>query len=263
MMGYLLGIGGKMNAGKTTVSSILLDNEQWTRIRFAGPFKSLIEYFLALNGYPEHIRRAIVDGALKNVHLIDIGLSGRKIMQLIGSEFREYINHANLWRDMALYRADTLRKSKNVAIDDLRFTHEIDGILDHGGRIWLVEGIQRPIRGADFNLIEEVKAYDKRIDDHLFISRLEESWIQTVGRSAFIKKIGIDSQDFVLFAKEFILPLRNQSESLSPNISLHASEQSLPDRNGFDYTITNDSDMDNLRRQVTIALASLDLNKTV
>lgn len=110
----LIGIAGRMGAGKTTLAQALCALHGQKKISFATPLKEIAK----LMGWD-----GVKDGP------------GRRLLQKLGAVGREY--RSNLWIDMLDESLDHF--TDDVVIDDVRFENEVDYVLNHGGMILWVE----------------------------------------------------------------------------------------------------------------------------
>lgn len=128
-MHSLVAFTGKAGAGKSTAAAYLVDQFWYKRLRFAGPLKAMI----AALGLTE----AEYDGSLKELPCERLmGVTPRKAMQTIGTEWGRACIHADLWT--RLWQQDAmqvLRAGRKVVCDDCRFPNEAALIKALGGKI--------------------------------------------------------------------------------------------------------------------------------
>lgn len=126
----ILGICGDLRAGKTTAALHLAnDYDGWNRHRFAGPLKKML---MCLGLTIEQ-----VDGNLKEVPDTKVlgGVTPRKAMQLLGTEFGRESIHENIWLDAWI----ATMPDDNVVCDDVRFPNEAEAIRGRGGCLIRIE----------------------------------------------------------------------------------------------------------------------------
>ena len=247
MTGKLVALGGRMHSGKTTASKLFTQSGDWQRIRFAGAFKALAHRFLVLSGYGRELASECVDGSMKNTPLPDIDMSMRRLMQNIGSSFREKLGDPDFWGNIAISRARHLMKSNiNVLIDDMRFRHEDDVVHANGGYTVLIEGNHsQESHRSDINVLDGIYSRAGVMTDDVFRRNIVQAWDETVGQlklhnARHIRDVFIDFVNTVLIPSRGHVPV---SDLMS-----HASEHSLPEV--FDYRIVNNGSIADLKEKV-------------
>lgn len=127
---YLLGITGRARAGKDTAAHYFLKHHGYTRAAFADPLKDMAA---ALTMEP---LQNFHDDVLKEQEVPWLGLTRRRIMQLIGNDAMKPHFGNDLWSRHMQARLDSnLASATGVVISDVRFDHEAQTILDRGGYI--------------------------------------------------------------------------------------------------------------------------------
>ena len=122
-------------SGKTTASEFLEDLTpgEVATLSFASPLKLMLTELLYLwTGSCEETEDMIY-GGLKDTVIDGMGenVTPRKLMQTLGTEWREMIDH-NLWVKMAVLEAERhLLQGHTVVFDDLRFPHELEFFKAH------------------------------------------------------------------------------------------------------------------------------------
>lgn len=139
-MKKLIGIIGKKQSGKDTIADYLVQNHGFIKYSYAFPLKNgAMEIF----GFTKEQ----VYGDLKDVVDSEWGVTPRKVLQIMGTELFQYDlqkyipEFANIGRSIWVKRFSQWYKNNNdkdVIIADVRFKHEVDGILQNGGEIWKV-----------------------------------------------------------------------------------------------------------------------------
>jgi dephospho-CoA kinase len=125
-----------MGSGKSEVAKHLVNNHRFKLIKFAAPLKDMTRVLLHHLGVHHSDVERHVEGDLKEhpVALWDRSITARRIMQTLGTEWRNMIDH-DLWIEIARERIETwLTMGHNVVVDDMRFEHEMRAILEMGGR---------------------------------------------------------------------------------------------------------------------------------
>lgn len=128
----LIGLIGQAGSGKDTVARILRD--QWARqhtagvqLAFADPVRELAVAFLRSFGVRDP-RRLVTDPELKNIVIDSVGLSPRRIMQTLGTDWAHPYAGRDVWiRSMEIRLHDAARAGmRHVVISDVRFELEAD-----------------------------------------------------------------------------------------------------------------------------------------
>lgn len=117
-------------SGKSTLARYFREEQGYVPISFASPIKRMVSTLLEewYGGEPDE--EAIVDrvyGSRKEEPLPGLGdgtVTTRRLLQTLGTEWREMIDR-DLWVKIAIENAKAvLRCGEGVVIDDLRFAHE-------------------------------------------------------------------------------------------------------------------------------------------
>ena len=117
-------------SGKSTLARYFREEQGYVQISFATPIKRMISILLEewYGGIPDE--EAIVDrvyGSRKEEPIPGLGdgtVTTRRLLQTLGTEWREMIDR-DLWVKIAIENAKAvLRCGEGVVIDDLRFAHE-------------------------------------------------------------------------------------------------------------------------------------------
>lgn len=133
-MPTIIGICGYKGAGKSTVAKMLqreLPNSEV--VRFAQPIKDMITALLK-NYYTEDTVKGFVDGEYKEVIIPEIGVSTRKLMQTLGTEWGRDIIDPDIW--VKLLESKLINSNKDyLLVDDLRTPNELDMLRKLGATI--------------------------------------------------------------------------------------------------------------------------------
>lgn len=122
-------------SGKTTASEFLdeLIPGEVAVLSFAYPLKTMLKELLYLWTDSEYEAHDMVYGDLKDTVIDGMGydITPRKLMQTLGTEWREMID-PNLWVKMAVLETERhLLQGHTVVFDDLRFPHELEFFRNH------------------------------------------------------------------------------------------------------------------------------------
>lgn len=138
-------------AGKSTLAGLLQHaSSQWNMeaqmgdmvvlgiSSFARPLKETLMYFLtSICGLSKEAANEHLWGSLKNAQLPGFpeGVTARKMMQQLGTEFRENIGDPQLWRRLMVKKLnvalDWQSHHRVVVIDDWRFIGELDYLKEN------------------------------------------------------------------------------------------------------------------------------------
>lgn len=134
----LIGLTGLAGAGKSEVAGYLAQHHGFRRVAFADPLKSM----LLAAGFS----RAQVYGDLKGALDERFGVTPRRVMQTLGTEWGREMAHPDIWvRLWAEKVADPLAHGVFVVAEDVRFENEAARIRELGGQVWEITrpGIDR------------------------------------------------------------------------------------------------------------------------
>ena len=119
--------------GKTSVADLLIEHQ---RVAFAAPLKCTVSNMLNELGLPG-FNYVYAD---KEAIIPELGVSGRHMMQTLGTEWGRACIHPDFW--VMIARAETQRimaDDRSVVIDDVRFPNEAAMIRDLGGELWRID----------------------------------------------------------------------------------------------------------------------------
>ncbi len=128
----IIALTGYAGSGKSTVAQYLVEKHGYTRIKFAGPLKSMMR---ALG-----LGEREIEGDLKEAPCRLLGgKSPRQAMQLLGTEWGRDLIHPELWVNVAMANAAAvLDQGGRVVFDDTRFPNEVAAVRDMGGKVFRV-----------------------------------------------------------------------------------------------------------------------------
>lgn len=122
----LIGIAGRARSGKDTVANFIIAAIGGYRYSFADPIRAMLAPLgVDMNDPYWRARKEDVIPAL--------GVSPRRMMQTLGTEWGRNLINPDLWLVMAHQRL--LRNGPGMVISDVRFENEAAWIRKHGGRI--------------------------------------------------------------------------------------------------------------------------------
>jgi dephospho-CoA kinase len=122
----LIGIAGRARSGKDTVANFIIAAIGGYRYSFADPIRAMLAPLgVDMNDPYWQARKEDVIPAL--------GVSPRRMMQTLGTEWGRNLINPDLWLVMAHQRL--LRNGPGMVISDVRFENEAAWIRKHGGRI--------------------------------------------------------------------------------------------------------------------------------
>ncbi len=129
----IIGIAGPARSGKDEVTRILWRDHGFWQLRFAGPVKDMLMAGFGLT-------RDEVDGASKDEIHPRLGVSVRRLMQTLGTDWGRKMIGEDLWIKRLDANVQLLRRAghKPIVITDVRYENEADYVRRHGGAIWHV-----------------------------------------------------------------------------------------------------------------------------
>jgi hypothetical protein len=142
----IVGVMGLMGSGKDTLSDVLVNEHNFTKLSFADTVKDVVSCVFGWD-------RELVEGSTKESRdfreVVDLwwskelgipNLTPRMALQLVGTElFRDHFDN-DIWVKNTMRRASL---HQNVVIADVRFRNEAEAIAAVGGKL------VRVIRGAN------------------------------------------------------------------------------------------------------------------
>ncbi|GIV03835.1 MAG: hypothetical protein KatS3mg015_2665 [Fimbriimonadales bacterium] len=122
----LIGIAGRARSGKDTVANFIIAAIGGYRYSFADPIRAmLVPLGVDMNDPYWQARKEDIIPAL--------GVSPRRMMQTLGTEWGRNLINPDLWIVLAHQRL--LQNGPGMVISDVRFENEAAWIRKHGGRI--------------------------------------------------------------------------------------------------------------------------------
>lgn len=110
--------------GKTTVAQYLKDVYAFKHESFAGPLKNMLETLLHEVGILPPQAWDYLRGNAKEAPIRQLGgLTGRRLMQTLGTEWGRYLDE-NFWTGVMDAKLDQHPAGRRIVIDDMRFPNE-------------------------------------------------------------------------------------------------------------------------------------------
>jgi hypothetical protein len=133
----IIGIAGKKGIGKTTVANTLCLNHDFKRLSFADPLKAMLKPLLLASGLSEEGCRLYTESD-KEMVITGIGLSYRRLMQTLGTDWGRDMVSPHLWLHCAEKSIDAA--ATGIVFDDVRYDDEAALIRSKGGIIVHLRG---------------------------------------------------------------------------------------------------------------------------
>ena len=135
----LVAFCGSIGVGKSTLAHDLADSTGGRVLSFADPLRSMVSQIVDL----KYLSSDIVDGVRgkdKEIPWLSGGMTGRKLLQLCGTEFGRDMVDPDIWVKVARRKVEPLvDMGLHVFVDDLRFDNEARMIRSLGGYVVEVE----------------------------------------------------------------------------------------------------------------------------
>lgn len=125
-----------MQSGKSEVANTLQLSRGFKLVKLADPFKAFVRDLLVAGGAPPPAaERMIENGDLKEQPIPALGgVSVRRMMQTLGSDWGRNTIHPDLWVSIAERKIkECFDCGVSVVIDDLRFPNEYEAVIRCGG----------------------------------------------------------------------------------------------------------------------------------
>lgn len=169
MLPKLIGLTGQKGAGKSTVANHLVKNHEHVELAFANPIKKLIINLFNID------KKYVNDPELKETIIPELNVSGRRLMQVIGTElFREKLSSAlpelkldgeSVWIHSVVKNIKVwLDEFPNcsIVVSDVRFDNEYEALKRLGFTIYKIE---RSTENKDAHLSERGCKYDVKVEN--------------------------------------------------------------------------------------------------
>lgn len=155
-MTTVVAITGTKGAGKDTAAEELVQNQAFTKIKFADGLKAMIRAYLVLYGYDDARIERMIEGDLKETpDPAWCGRSTRFAMQTLGTEWGRLTIGPKIWTNLFEKRAKDIGR---VVVTDLRFINECQAVKDVDPDAKIVRVVRgandKPVEGAHASEIE-------------------------------------------------------------------------------------------------------------
>lgn len=146
----LIGLTGRAGSGKDTAANHLCNQYGFVRASFAEPLKAMLEAMLEHAGL-DHIW--LHEPAFKNHPISGLGVSGRQLMQTLGTEWGREMVDTDLWvnlldRHLGISAGHAVHD--RIVITDVRMPNEAAWVKAHGGQLLrLVRDHATPVRAHE------------------------------------------------------------------------------------------------------------------
>lgn len=123
-----------MGSGKSVVAAHLVERHGFVHLKFAGILKNMARAMLRGIGIPDPMIERYVEGDLKETVIPEVGVTSRFLQQRLGTEFGRNCIREDLWAHLTQQAARRhLADGRSVVIDDMRFTNELEKVVEIGG----------------------------------------------------------------------------------------------------------------------------------
>lgn len=163
----LIGITGRARSGKDTVANFIVAAIGGYRYSFADPLRAMLAPLGVDMSDPYWQAR-------KEEPIPALGVSPRRMMQTLGTEWGRQLITPDLWLIMAHQRL--LQSGPGMVISDVRFDNEAAWIRKHGGRI--IHVIRPDTKAVEAHVSEagiEVQDTDARLSNSGTLEELQLS----------------------------------------------------------------------------------------
>jgi guanylate kinase len=136
----IIGITGKKGSGKSTIADYLVNNYDFNEYAFANTLKSVCMEVFQLQ------TKQLYGSQLDKERIDDFwNISSRKIMQEVGTAFREIGNRIpqldKIWIK-SLHREIQIKDKSFIVISDVRYKDEADSIKEYEEKGWIAKIIK-------------------------------------------------------------------------------------------------------------------------
>lgn len=136
----IIGFAGKAGTGKSTLAKaiherVMLRGHQSLILSFADPIKHMAISMLLYTMPPTEAYNIVTS---HKDSMLDIGVTVRRLLQTLGTEWGRETISPTLWVNIMAKRINLLPHARIVLIDDVRFQNEVDMIREMGGVVFQV-----------------------------------------------------------------------------------------------------------------------------
>lgn len=161
-MVLLVGISGKLGAGKDTVKDLIieLDGREWTTLRFADRLKAVVSSLTATRLEDNYTREG------KQLKPAGFDQSLGTLQQLVGMALRTHVD-PDVWVKVTLAEVISAMEGdgdRRYVVSDVRFKNEARYIQELGGILIRVNGDPAGVRAQDGRDLNHVSETD--LDDY-------------------------------------------------------------------------------------------------
>lgn len=134
----LIGLTGLAGAGKDTVAQFLCETQGFVGMALAAPLRMGLQAMFGLAD------EELNDRALKEQPIDWLGVSPRRLMQTLGTEWGRTFVAQDVWLRVAQQRLERFRRAEpclhigGVVVSDVRFQNEADWIAAQDGEVWRI-----------------------------------------------------------------------------------------------------------------------------
>lgn len=128
-----IGLIGLRGSGKTTAANLLRELD-YTRLSFASPLKAMCSELVAPMSYQGDARLEYLFGSKKEEVIPHLGVTGRHLMQTLGTEWGRNMIHSDIWINILLNNP-IFQSWEKVVVDDVRFLYEAKALRDNGAKL--------------------------------------------------------------------------------------------------------------------------------
>jgi hypothetical protein len=132
---YLIGLTGPRGCGTEIVARRLVEKYNFVQLSFADPMRDMLAAMLCLSR--EQLDRHLLDHDWREKPLWNLGISPRRLLQTLGSEWGRRAVNANLWltllqQRLAFIQEELAHEYAGVVIADVHFNNEARFLRQHG-----------------------------------------------------------------------------------------------------------------------------------
>ncbi len=137
----VIGFTGAAGCGKDTAADVLQGKHRFLKLSFAEPLYDMVSI---VTRTPVEVLKT---RAGKEVTLDRIGVSPRKMLQTLGTEWGREMVSPDIWIKHLEGRLHSIEKRTGLlglVIPDVRFQNEVDFVHELGGEVWRIDRPENP-----------------------------------------------------------------------------------------------------------------------